>query len=103
MVNGAKHSLPGDIIEKSEGPPIAGGGPSEIQISEMKLYPNEEFSIQIRMIFNVDSNCVHPRFRILPPMVAFRYDFIQILEIFKNNSTLKSRFMKSSGVRYYPW
>ena len=62
MLHGAKHSLPGDIIQKSEGPPVAGGGPLDIQISEIKLYPNEEFSIPIRMIFNVDPNCVHLRF-----------------------------------------
>ena len=58
---GATHSPPGDIIQKSEGPPVAGGGPSEIQISEIKLHQNQEFSTFILMFFNVDSNCVHPR------------------------------------------
>ena len=51
---GAKHSLPGDMFQKSGGPPVAEGGPSEIQTSEVKSYPNEAFSIPIKLIFNVD-------------------------------------------------
>ena len=53
--HGAKHSLPGDIIETSEGPPVAGGGISKIQISEIKLHPNDDFSTLIMKISDVDS------------------------------------------------
>ena len=60
--NGAKHSPPGDKFQKSEGPPASGPGPSEIQISKVKSYPNEEFSTATLMIFNIDSNYVHFRF-----------------------------------------
>ena len=60
--HGAKHSPPGHNIQKSEGPQATGENPSEIHFSKVKSYPNEEFSIPIMTIFNVDSNCVHPRF-----------------------------------------
>ena len=67
------------IFGESESPPIAGPDTSDIQISEIKLYPNEGFSIPIRMIFNVDSKCVHPRFWIRALKVAHRHDFVRIL------------------------
>ena len=35
--------------------PASGGGPSDIQISKLKLHPNETFSILVLMIFDVDS------------------------------------------------
>ena len=59
---GAKHSPPGDKFQKSGGPPASGPGPSEIQISNAKSYPNEEFSTATLMIFNVYSDCVHLMF-----------------------------------------
>ena len=62
-LTGAKHSPPRDKFQKSGGPRARGPKPSEMQISEIKLYPNEEFSTATLMIFNVDSNCVHPRFQ----------------------------------------
>ena len=58
---GAKHSPPGVKIVKSEGPHARGPRPSEIKISKIKSYPNEEFSTATLTIFNADSNCVHPR------------------------------------------
>ena len=61
--HGAKHSPPGDIIGKSGGPHATGENPLELQISKVKFHLNEEFSILIIMIFNVDSNYVHPRFQ----------------------------------------
>ena len=60
--NGAKHSPPGHKFQKSRCPHASGPRPSEIRISEIKSYPNDVFSIPTLMIFNVDSNCVHPRF-----------------------------------------
>ena len=69
---GAKHSPPGDKFQKSRHPRARGPRPSEIQISKVKLYPNEEFSTATLMIFNVDSNCVHPRFWIRPQMPSIR-------------------------------
>ena len=38
-----------------------GENSSEIKFPMVKSYPNEEFSVSITMIFDVDSNCVHPR------------------------------------------
>ena len=39
-----------------------GGIPPFTKFHIVKLYPNEEFSTSIIMIFDVDSNCVHLRF-----------------------------------------
>ena len=52
---GAKHSPPGSRIQKSEGCPVARGGPPEIKIPMVKSYPNGAFSILTMMIFDVDS------------------------------------------------
>ena len=52
--HGAKHSPPGDKFQTSGGPRARGPRPSEMQISDIRLYPNEEFSTATLMIFNVD-------------------------------------------------
>ena len=64
-------------------PPVSGPGPSEIQISKIKLYRNEEFSIATLMICNVDSNCVHIRFQIRVHMWARVNISDEILEILR--------------------
>ena len=61
MPTGANHSPPGDKFQKSGDPHATAGNPSEIKIPMIKLHPNEAFSISIKMIFDVDSNCVQPR------------------------------------------
>ena len=60
--NGAKHSPPGGKFQKSGGPHASGGVTPFHNVSLVNSNPNDEFSIQTMMIFDVDSNCVHPRF-----------------------------------------
>ena len=64
---------------KIKGPHPTGQNPSEIQISPSKLYSNEAFLISTLMMFNVDSNCVHPRFWIRALKVRHRHDVVRIL------------------------
>ena len=57
------HCPSGATFHKSRHPPVSGPGPSEIQISKIKSYPIESFSILTLLIFNVDSNCIFRRFK----------------------------------------
>ena len=61
-IHGAKHSPPGDKFQKAGGPRATGEQPSKIQISKVKLYPNEDLSTSTMMMFDVDSKFAHPRF-----------------------------------------
>ena len=53
--SGAKHSPQGTKFLKSEGPSVTGTGPSEIQISKFKSYPNEDFSASIPIVSTLGS------------------------------------------------
>ena len=46
-----------------------------------KSYPSEELLILMKVIFNVNSNGVHPRFWIRAQMPRIRQDFDNVLEI----------------------
>ena len=53
----------------------------------VKSYSNEEFSIHIIMIFDVDSNYVHPRFWIRPLICNIRNDFVEILRFLRKSTS----------------
>ena len=76
--------------------------PSEIQISKIKLYPNEEFSTATLMISNVDSNCVHPRFQFRVYMWARVNISDEILKILKENSLLEIKLHDVSRCQMSP-
>ena len=61
--NGPKHFRAGSNFQKSDHPHATSKTPPKIQMSEVKSHPNEEFSAAIIKFFDVDSNCVQPRFQ----------------------------------------
>ena len=83
---GAKYSPPGDKFQKSGGPRARGPRPSEIQISEIKLYPNDQFSIIIDYV-NAHSICVHPQVMSQITEVNLRHGFIIILEFLRTSTS----------------
>ena len=83
---GAKHSPPGSKFHKSRHPPASGPGPSEIRISKVKSHPNEAFSIDTLIIFDVDSNCIHPRFWMWALMVDLSICSNRILRFLRKST-----------------
>ena len=53
----------------------------------VKLYPNEEFSTSIIIIFDVDSKCAHSRFRIRDQRILSRDDFHRILKFLRTSTS----------------
>ena len=84
---GMKHSPPGDKFQKSGDLPVSGPEPSEIQISKVKSYSNEAFSIPTNIFFNVDSDCVHPRFQFRPHMLSSAHISCRIMRILRISSS----------------
>ena len=101
--SGAKHSPPGDTFQKSQGPPANWERLIFTKFPIVKSYPNEEFSIPITMIFNVDSNCVDPRLWFRALMVRHRHDFFKILKCLSKVTSRNQVFMKSREVKCHPW
>ena len=55
----------------------------QVQISEIKLYPIDAFSILFLIIFNVHFNFVHRGFWVAPEVLAIRRDYVKLLKILR--------------------
>ena len=102
-INGAKHSPPGVIIVKSEGPHATGGMTPFHQVSHCEI-------VFKSIILDSRYNDFRRRFYLCPPQVlnhttdgGLPPQFCEILENLEQMDFLKSCFVKSRGVTRHPW